>query len=210
MLFASKINEVNATIANISHEIEDLQARIEALRIEKLELEQYQQQLGSAENASESAIEQVKTALAMIKAISPDEKATFKDALISLFDDADIPLLASAEPDPDPEPSDDGGDDFAEYSVEELETALTKSAAVIKELDKMPDSSGNGHNVHRHIDVESFEIGVSDLTASLNKLGINELRKLAKKHRLDSKGAKFILIYRLIESGISEADLVAS
>jgi TolA-binding protein len=187
MLFASKINEVNATIANISQEIEDLQARIEDLRIEKLELEQYQQQLGSAENASESAIEQVKTALAMIKAISPDEKATFKDALISLFDDADIPLLASAEPDPEPEPSDDA-----------IETS--------------PNGNGhNGHNGNGHaIDINAIEIGVSDLTASLNKLGINELRKLAKKHRLDSKGAKFILIHRLIESGISEADLVAS
>ncbi len=187
MLFASKINEVNATIANISQEIEDLQARIEDLRIEKLELEQYQQQLGSAENASESAIEQVKTALAMIKAISPDEKATFKDALISLFDDADIPLLASAEPDPEPEPSDDA-----------IETS--------------PNGNGhNGHNGNGHaIDINAIEIGVSDLTASLNKLGINELRKLAKKHRLDCKGAKFILIHRLIESGISEADLVAS
>jgi hypothetical protein len=186
MLFADKINEVNATIAGISQEIEDLQARIESLRIEKLELEQYQQQLGSAENASESAIEQVKTALAMIKAISPDEKSTFKDALISLFDDADIPLLASASPDPDPEPSDD---------------AIAS-----------PNENGhNGHNGNGHaVDINAIEIGVSDLTSALNKLGINDLRKLAKKHRLDSKGAKFILIYRLIESGLSEADLVAS
>ena len=196
MLFASKINEVNATIANISHEIEDLQARIEALRIEKLELEQYQQQLGSAENASESAIEQVRTALAMIKAISPSERETFKDALISLFtdDDADIPLLASADPDPEPEPSDDAIEDAIETS---------------------PNGNGhngnghNGHNGNGHetIDIEALEIGVSDLTASLNKLGINDLRKLAKKHRLDCKGAKFILIHRLIEAGISEADL---
>jgi regulator of replication initiation timing len=195
MLFASKISEVTATISQISHEIEDLQARIEALRIEKLELEQYQQQLGSAENASESAIEQVKTALAMIKAISPDEKATFKDALISLFtDEGEIPLLASASPDPEPNPSDDA---IKERSQNEIETS--------------PNGNGhNGHNGHGHIDVESFEIGVSDLTSALNKLGINELRKLAKKHRLDSKGAKFILIHRLIESGISEADLVAS
>lgn len=193
MLFASKINEVNATIANISHEIEDLQARIEALRIEKLELEQYQQQLGSAENASESAIEQVRTALAMIKAISPSERETFKDALISLFtDDADIPLLASAEPDPEPEPSDDA-----------IETSPNGNG-----------HNGNGHNGHNGnghaIDINAIEIGVSDLTASLNKLGINDLRKLAKKHRLDCKGAKFILIHRLIEAGISEADLVAS
>lgn len=189
MLFASKINEVNATIANISHEIEDLQARIEALRIEKLELEQYQQQLGSAENASESAIEQVRTALAMIKAISPSERETFKDALISLFtDDADIPLLASADPDPEPEPSDDAIEDAIETS---------------------PNGNGhNGHNGNGHaIDINAIEIGVSDLTASLNELGINDLRKLAKKHRLDCKGTKLILIHRLIESGISEADL---
>ncbi|CCI27803.1 hypothetical protein [Microcystis aeruginosa] len=202
MLFASKINFVNATIANISHEIEDLQARIEALRIEKLELEQYQQQLGSAENASESAIEQVRTALAMIKAISPDEKATFKDALISLFEDADIPLLASADPDPDPNPSDDAIEDAnAERSQSEIETSPNGNG-----------HNGNGHNGHNGnghetIDIEALEIGVSDLTASLNKLGINDLRKLAKKHQLDCKGAKFILIHRLIEAGISEADL---
>jgi hypothetical protein len=191
MLFASKINEVNASIAGISQEIEDLQSRIEALRIEKLELEQHQQQLGSAENASESAIEQVKTALAMIDAISPAERETFKNALISLFDDADIPLLASAEPDPEPEPSDDAIEDAIETS---------------------PNGNGhNGHNGnenhHETIDINAIEIGVSDLTSALNKLGINDLRKLAKKHRLDCKGAKLILIHRLIESGISEADL---
>ncbi len=187
MLFADKMTKVNATISQISHEIEDLQARIEALRIEKLELEQYQQQLGSAENASESAIEQVRTALAMIKAISPSERETFKDALISLFtDDADIPLLASADPDPDPNPSDDAIEDAIETS---------------------PNGNGHNGNGHETIDINAIEIGVSDLTASLNKLGINDLRKLAKKHRLDCKGTKLILIHRLIESGISEADL---
>lgn len=190
MLFADKMTKVNATISQISHEIEDLQARIEALRIEKLELEQYHQQLGSAENASESAIEQVRTALAMIKAISPDEVGTLKDALISLFTDAEIPLLASADPDPEPEPSDD---------------------AIEINPDTSPSPNGNGHNGHNGnghaIDINAIEIGVSDLTASLNKLGINDLRKLAKKHRLDCKGTKLILIHRLIESGISEADL---
>lgn len=186
MLFADKMTKVNATISQISHEIEDLQARIEALRIEKLELEQYQQQLGSAENASESAIEQVRTALAMIKAISPSERETFKDALISLFDDdADIPLLASADPDPELEPSDDAIEDAIETSP-----------------------NGNGHNGNGHaIDINAIEIGISDLETSLNKLGINDLRKLAKRHRLDCKGTKLILIHRLIESGISEADL---
>lgn len=125
----------------------------------------------------------------MIKAISPDEKATFKDALISLFtdDDADIPLLASTDPDPEPEPSDNENNP--------------------------PNGNGhngNGHNGHGNghaIDINAIEIGVSDLEASLNKLGINDLRKLAKARSLATKGTKFILIHRLIESGISEADL---
>ena len=187
MLFADKMTKVTATISQISQEIEDLQSRIEALRSEKLELEQYQQQLGSAENASESAIEQVKTALAMIKAISPAERETFKDALISLFDEGEIPLLASASPDPEPNPSDDAIEDAIETS---------------------PNENGhNSHNGHGHIDVESFEIGVSDLTASLNKMGINDLRKLAKSRSLATKGTKLILVHRLIEDGISEADL---
>ena len=194
MLFADKMTKVNATISQISHEIEDLQARIEALRIEKLELEQYQQQLGSAENASESAIEQVRTALAMIKAISPDEVGTLKDALISLFDDADIPLLAaSADPDPEPEPSDD--------AIEEAVTLYDEYGFPVVE-------HGHNGNGHGDIEMEDLEIGVSDIEAHLNKLGINELRKLAKAKRLDSKGAKFILIHRLIESGISEAEVM--
>ncbi len=187
MLFADKMTKVNATISQISHEIEDLQARIEALRIEKLELEQYQQQLGSAENASESAIEQVRTALAMIKAISPDEVGTLKDALISLFDDSDIPLLTSADPD---EPGEDANE-------------------INPDLPPSPNGNGNNGNGNGHetIDINAIEIGVSDLEASLNKLGINDLRKLAKSRSLATKGTKLILIHRLIEAGISENDL---
>ena len=47
------------------------------------------------------------------------------------------------------------------------------------------------------------------IEASLGKLGINDLRKLAKRQGIDSKGAKFILIGRLMRSGITEADIIA-
>lgn len=197
MLFASKIDEVNVTISQISHEIEDLQARIEALRIQKLELEQYQQQLGSAENASESAIEQVRTALAMIKAISPDEVGTLKDALISLFDDdADIPLLASAdpEPEPEPEPSDDAVTLYDEYGF-----------PVVNHEENGHNGNGNGYIPVKDDDFEN--IGVSDIEAALHKLTINDLRKLAKAKRLDSKGTKFMLVKRLINAGITELEV---
>lgn len=187
MLFNTKIQEIQSQVSANSQEIEVLLLRVEELRAQNLAMENHLQQLGSAENASESAIEQVRTALAMIKAISPDEVGTLKDALISLFtDDADIPLLASADPDPEPEPSED--------AIEEAVTLYDEYGFPI-----VDGHNGNGH--------EDLEIGVSDIEASLNKLGINELRKLAKAKRLDSKGAKFILIHRLIESGISEADL---
>ena len=185
MLFNTKIQEIQSQVSANSQEIEVLLLRVEELRAQNLAMENHLQQLGSAENAAESAIEQIKTALLMINAISPAEVQTFKSAIDSLFDKSHPQLAAvDPEPEPEPEPSED---------------------AVIEVVAETNGHNGNGHG--NIIEMEDLEIGVSDIEASLNKLGINELRKLAKAKRLDSKGTKFILIHRLIESGISEADL---
>lgn len=187
MLFNAKINEIQSQVSANSLEIEALLLRVEELRAQNLAMENHLQQLGSAENAAESAIEQIKTALLMINAISPTEVQTFKGAIDSLFD-CERPQLAAVdpEPEPEPEPSED---------------------AVIEVVAETNGHNGNGHG--DIIEMEDLEIGVSDIEAALGKLGINELRKLAKAKRLDSKGAKFILIKRLIGAGITEADLIA-
>ena len=185
MLFNAKINEIQSQVSANSLEIEALLLRVEELRAQNLAMENHLQQLGSAENAAESAIEQIKTALMMINAISPAEVQTFKGAIDSLFD-CERPQLAAVdpEPEPEPEPSED---------------------AVIEVVAETNGHNGNGHG--NIIEMEDLEIGVSDIEAALGKLGINELRKLAKAKRLDSKGAKFILIKRLIGAEITEAEV---
>lgn len=187
MLFNAKINEIQSQVSANSLEIEALLLRVEELRAQNLAMENHLQQLGSAENAAESAIEQIKTALMMINAISPAEVQTFKGAIDSLFD-CERPQLAAVDPEPEPEPEPEPSED-----------------AVIEVVAETNGHNGNGHG--NIIEMEDLEIGVSDIEAALGKLGINELRKLAKAKRLDSKGAKFILIKRLIGAEITEAEV---
>lgn len=192
MLFNAKINEIQCQVSANSLEIEALLLRVEELRAQNLAMENHLQQLGSAENAAESAIEQIKTALMMINAISPTEVMTFKGAIDSLFDCERRQLAACSEPvesavDPEPEPEPEPSED-----------------AVIEVVAETNGHNGNGHG---DIEMEDLEIGVSDIEAALGKLGINELRKLAKAKRIDSKGAKFILIKRLIGAEITEAEV---
>ena len=193
MLFNAKINEIQCQVSANSLEIEALLLRVEELRAQNLAMENHLQQLGSAENAAESAIEQIKTALMMINAISPTEVMTFKGAIDSLFDCERRQLAACSEPvesavDPEPEPEPEPSED-----------------AVIEVVAETNGHNGNGHG---DIEMEDLEIGVSDIEAALGKLGINELRKLAKAKRIDSKGAKFILIKRLIGAEITEAEVM--
>lgn len=191
MLFNTKIQEIQSQVSANSLEIEALLLRVEELRAQNLAMENHLQQLGSAENAAESAIEQIKTALLMINAISPDEVQTFKGAIDSLFD-CERPQLAAVDPEPEPEPE-PSGDVVIEVVCDHEENGH--------------NGNGNGYIPVKEDDLEN--IGVSEVESSLNKLGINDLRKLAKRQGVDSKGTKFILIGRLMRSGITEADLIA-
>lgn len=202
MLFASKINQVSTTIANISQEIEDLQKKIEWLRGEKLELEQYQQQLGSAENASESAIEQVKTALVMITAISPDELQTFKGAIDSLFDcvDCERPQLAACsepvESDPEPEPEPPSievkavvSESFTGEFPSETKDAEPLAPIEIEEND--PDTIGD--------DLKA--------TTALFHVKINQLRTLCKQRGLSAAGNAGDLRRRILADNITAQEV---
>lgn len=188
MLFNAKINEIQCQVSANSLEIEALLLRVEELRAQNLAMENHLQQLGSAENAAESAIEQIKTALMMINAISPTEVMTFKGAIDSLFD-CERPQLSAVdpEPEPEPEPSED---------------------AVIEVVAETNGHNGNGHG--EIIEMEDFrdQKAVLDLEAALSKLGINALRKLAKAKGRDPKGPKIILIKSLIGAGITEAEVM--
>lgn len=85
MLFAKKLQSVNDNLVNLSDEINELEQRLEQLREKKKQLENFAQHLQSAEAAAESALQQLNTAVKMVRAVDKNELASFKDAVDSIF-----------------------------------------------------------------------------------------------------------------------------
>ena len=182
MLFNAKINEIQSQVSANSQEIEVLLLRVEELRAQNLAMENHLQQLGSAENAAESAIEQIKTALLMINAISPAEMQTFKSAIDSLFADCRPQLAACGEPvesavDPEPEPEPEPSED-AVMVVTEWED------------DSIPQGPTSDIAYHK-----------------LEQLPFKKLRALAKHRKVSGKGDAHDLVKRIFESGITPEEV---
>jgi hypothetical protein len=199
MLFQNRIDQTEHQLFNISTTIEDLQRQIDQLRTDKLNLETYLQQLGSAENAAESAINQVSTAISMIEAISPDQLVTFKEAIDALFS-SDVPILASASPDPEPQadgffPDDDDTETIDTVIVEPtLEDFIDADAPTISQVlkDEYNQTATNGH------------------PNWLKRLSVAKLRAIAKQNGVDDQGNKATLVLRLTTLGIQEADVIGT
>jgi ABC-type transporter Mla subunit MlaD len=184
MLFQNKINQLNATVSNINNTIEDLSRQIEQLREQKLALETHLQELGSAENAAESALVQVQTAINMIEAISPDQLVEFKAAIDSLFN-ANIPALPSAEPEA-PTPTEETI--IVEPSLEEYVDGDNTIADLLKDEYQKTTTNGEG--------------------AWIKRLSMPTLRKLCKERGLATTGTKADLQQRLKNHGLLQADVV--
>jgi chromosome segregation ATPase len=90
-LLAPKFAQIDATIATKN-------AQIAALQTELTELQEYRQQLLSVEQACESALSQVDTALMMLGHVDPSQIDTFKDALVVKFANGAIRLIEPAPP----------------------------------------------------------------------------------------------------------------
>jgi hypothetical protein len=191
MLFNHRINETTATIANITTTIEDLQRQIDQLREEKLNLETYLQQLGSAENAAESALAQVQTAISMIEIISPTEIETFKAAIDSLFNQP-APQLPSAEPDPQPDPQPEPPTDNELVIEDELEQFVNDGTPTLSQV-LITEYKHNGTNGH---------------PTWIKRLGLTKLRSLCKERDLDTTGSKKELMERLLTHGLLESDMI--
>lgn len=185
MLFNTKIQEIQSQVSANSLEIEALLLRVEELRAQNLAMENHLQQLGSAENAAESAIEQIKTALMMITAISPDEVQTFKGAINSLFDCERPQLMAHSEPvesDPDPEP---------EPEPPSSETKEADPLAPIEIEENDPYTIGD--------DLKA--------TTALFHLKINQLRTLCKQRGLSASGNAGDLRRRILADNITAQEV---
>lgn len=198
MLFNARINEIQSQVSSNAVEIDALLLRVEQLRNENLARSSHLQQLGSAESAAESAIEQIKTALMMIESISPAEVATFKGAINGLFE-KEFPLLpqfVDADVVEDAPPVTDGGDsDAIMMDVSDDSDALQVDVFDGGDSGEFPTGDDDG------------DISIIEVSKSLQRLSINQLRKLAKQRQLKAIGSSHELRRRLFADGITAQDV---
>ncbi|MFL9823188.1 hypothetical protein AB0756_39800 [Tolypothrix campylonemoides VB511288_2] len=141
MLLATTFNQTQV-------QIDVLQAEIIRLQNEVASLQAHQQAVQSASKAAESALTQIRTALQMIESVSPNDVATFKDAIAQIFQGEVLALNASIDTDPQPEvaPSDSWteiDEDIDSYykanPVVETENTTLETTAVVVEEDDCQD-----------------------------------------------------------------------
>ncbi|MEG4121445.1 hypothetical protein QUA43_28740 [Microcoleus sp. N9_B4] len=168
-------------------------SQITALQTKLSELQDYRQQLLSVEQACESALGQVGTALAMLNHVDASQIGTFKAAVDAQFGTDAIAFLESATPAP----------------AETVEPAEPVEPTA-------PESSA-APDVEPAIDVEATATDTPatdepivptapDIEGLLNKMSIQNIRKLASAKGTDTKGTRATIAARL-KALVTESDI---
>ena len=176
-LLAAKFNQIATAIDATNAQITALQAHLS-------ELQEHQQQLLSVEQACQSALTQVGTALSMLNHVDPAEIPTFKSAVDAQFGTEAIAFLESATPTPaetvkpepvapiEPELAVSGVEPAIDVEVIDTDAAITSTAAAT------PGTA-------------------EDIEGLLNKMTIQSIRKLAVTKKVGGSGTRSEIASRL-------------
>lgn len=188
-------NLLAAKFAQIATAIDTTNAQILALQAKLSELQEHQQQLLSVEQASQSALAQVGTALAMLGHVDPAEIPTFKAAVDAQFGTDAIAFLESATPTPaetvEPEPVEPIAPEPS--ATPEIESAIDVQVA------SEPETA---------TPIKPEPAPAENIEQVLNKLPLPSLRMLAKSKSVDARGTKANITARL-KKIVTPADLRA-
>jgi hypothetical protein len=188
-LLAAKFNQIASAIDATNAQIAALQAKLS-------ELQEHQQQLLSVEQACQSALAQVGTALAMLNHVDPAEIGTFKAAVEAQFGTDAIAFLEPVTPAPAEliaflEP-------VTPAPAEPIEPAPTAPTA--PEPSATPDTEP-AIDVTATTDApiadESIEPTTPDIEKLLNKMTIQSIRKLAAAKGASGNGTRAAIAGRL-------------
>lgn len=177
---------LSVKFTQIATAIDTTNAQIAALQAKLSELQEHQQQLLSVEQACQSALAQVGTALSMLNHVDPTEISTFKAAVDAQFGTDAIAFLESATP--------------AAETVQPEPIAPTAPEPPVE-----PD-------VEPVIDVEvaatatDTPIEPTDIETKLKKMSIQSIRKLAATKGANGKGTRAEIAARL-KAIVTESDL---
>ena len=175
-LLAVKFNQIASAIDATNAQIAALQAKLS-------ELQEHQQQLLSVEQACQSAIAQVGTALSMLNHVDPSEIGTFKAAVDAQFGTDAIAFLESAasaetvEP-VEPEPT----------APTAPEPSATPKIEPVIDVEVAPEPTAP---------ITPTPTTAADIEGLLNKMTIQSIRKLAAAKGVDAKGTRAAIAGRL-------------
>lgn len=187
-LLAAKFNQIASAIDATNAQIAALQAKLS-------ELQEHQQQLLSVEQACQSALAQVGTALAMLNHVDPAEIGTFKAAVEAQFGTDAIAFLEPATPAPakpiQPEPT-------APTAPEPSATPEIEPAIDVQVTAGPEPTPPTAPEPAPEVEIEQ----------QLSKMPLPSLRMLAKSKSIDARGTKANLAARL-KKLVTPADLRA-
>lgn len=170
---------LTAKFAQIASEIESTNAQITALQTKLGELQEFQQQLLSVEQAVQSALSQTDTALMMLTHVDPTQVEIFQNALTVKFAPGAVAMIQPSTP-PVPEPA-----------SEPDPVAPTPETVIDVEVTPEPTKATE-----------------PDIEQELNKLPLPLLRSLAKSKKVDARGSAANITRRL-QKIVTNADLRA-
>jgi len=200
----------------IATAIETTNAQIAALQVKLSELQEHQQQLLSVEQACQSALAQVGVALSMLNHVDPAEIPTFKAAVEAQFRTDAIAFLEPAAPTPaetvEPEPTAPTAPETTPETEPEAtvptapettpETETEPAIDVEVTTDAPIATTPITTTPETATDIEA----TTDIEGLLNKMSIQNIRKLASAKGVDTKGTRANIAARL-KALVTESDI---
>ena len=188
-LLAAKFNQIATAIETTNAQIAALQAKLS-------ELQEHQQQLQSVEQACQSALSQVDTALMMLHHVDPSQVDTFKDALVVKFATDAIGILEPATT-------------TSSEAIEPESTAPTAPEPAAPDVEPAIDVEVTTATDTPATD-EPIEPAVKattpDIEGLLNKMTIQNIRKLAAAKKVSGNGTRAAIAGRL-KAIVTQADI---
>jgi len=191
------INLLAAKFAQIDATIDATTAQITALQAKLSELQEHRQQLLSVEQACQSALSQVDTALAMLHHVDPSQVEVFQTAIESKFNSETISFLPEApKPIAEPTATEPTAPTAPETSAEpEIEPAIDVE---VTESTDAPIATAPAPTPTPGADIEKL----------LNKMSIQSIRKLAASRGVSTIGTRANIAARL-QKIVTESDIRA-
>ncbi len=142
MLFNLQIGNIDGALQNYTDRISDLEQQLVTLREEQSQLQEHKQKLLTAEQAAESALEQVKLAVNLVGSVDNTQVEVLQNAIDKVFSDFSLaPKLEPVEVITDESEEivsqEEGALEIhASKDTEELETAIADS----EDVDAAPET----------------------------------------------------------------------